>query len=400
MSVGWPSDAAHGGLLPVFKIGGSNWCYGKIYRHDACPDASSNCGQWGAGHAAGSHKGPRSNKLGTNHRRTEGHTEGHNVRPNADGFRVGGGGGHTTFSTLDANFLASLPPAVAAKFPGVRAKHQIVSKELVFLLDKHAACGTADDFVQMVQDLRAQERPEKSEQFSAAAFLSGGAARAPVQSHKRARPNPSPLYQPEAINQPEARDDRDLVTAAREPVAPREPAKSHKKKEPKPSPLSQPGARDNQEPVRSQLGARTVGGAGGSISGNGGSGVGGNSQQRQRPGVGILGQGFGGGARTGANEEPIQSQPVAEGGAKREPVKGQHAARANHVQMASWTTVSLDVNARLTQGLNARLHAEAAIDERTNTTRKDTPDAPDTTISRAANEVNLKPSQCWLDLTT
>jgi hypothetical protein len=68
--------------------------------------------------------------------------------------------------------------------------------------------------------------------------------------------------------------------------------------------------------------------------------------------------------------------------------------------MASWTTVSLDVNARLTQGLNARLHAEAAIDERTNTTRKDTPDAPDTTISRAANEVNLKPSQCWLDLTT
>lgn len=101
---GWPSTTSKAGLLPIFKLGGLDWIYGKSYRHRGCP-------------------------------------------------AKGEGGGDTTFNTLNKEFLQTLPPGVLAKFPGVRTRHQVVDKNLMYLLERHMVNGTAAGFARMVQEV-------------------------------------------------------------------------------------------------------------------------------------------------------------------------------------------------------------------------------------------------------
>jgi hypothetical protein len=98
---GWPR---RGGLLPIFKLGGLDWIYGKSYRHRGYP-------------------------------------------------AKGQAGGDTSFNTLNVDFLKTLPPGVAAKFPGWRTRHQVVDKNLVYLLERHMVNGTAAGFARMVQEV-------------------------------------------------------------------------------------------------------------------------------------------------------------------------------------------------------------------------------------------------------
>ena len=98
---GWPSK---GGLLPILKLGGLDWIYGKSYRHRGCP-------------------------------------------------AKGEAGGDTSFNTLNNDFLKTLPHGIVAKFPGVRTRHQVVDKNLMYLLERNMVNGTAAGFARMVQEV-------------------------------------------------------------------------------------------------------------------------------------------------------------------------------------------------------------------------------------------------------
>ena len=103
---GWPSK---GGLLPIFKLGGLDWIYGKSYRHRGCP-------------------------------------------------AKGEAGGDTSFNTLNNDFLKTLPHGIVAKFPGVRTRHQVVDKNLMYLLERNMVNGTAAGFARMVQEVELGKR--------------------------------------------------------------------------------------------------------------------------------------------------------------------------------------------------------------------------------------------------
>ena len=74
---GWAKDKSQGGLLPVFKLGGLDWIYSRLYRHDDCP------------------------------------------RPRDSASKS------TRFNTLHPMFMQQLPEVVLANFPGVRTRYQV-----------------------------------------------------------------------------------------------------------------------------------------------------------------------------------------------------------------------------------------------------------------------------------
>ena len=121
---GWPPK---GGLLPVFKLEGNDWIYGKSYRHRGCP-------------------------------------------------AKGEAGGDTTFNTLNSDFLQKLPPGIAAKFPGVRTRHQVVDKNLMYLLRflrEHEETVKIGEAIKMCEAIRRtnETMPGGAEGYSA--FLQG-----------------------------------------------------------------------------------------------------------------------------------------------------------------------------------------------------------------------------------
>ena len=76
-SIGWPKDKKHGGLLPMFKPGGIDWVYGRMYKHNGC-------------------KKPRT-----------------------------AGAKSTSWNTLNPIFLAQLDEFTLSQFPGYRTKNQV-----------------------------------------------------------------------------------------------------------------------------------------------------------------------------------------------------------------------------------------------------------------------------------